>query len=104
MNKRMSLVEGIKRDQEPIDPVVEQNFLKYGTVKPPPVEQAEEPRPSERSYEAKVEDSPLRRARPSKVAPVGLPGLLSSSTRSPREIMANPGAGCISTLKPSRSR
>ena len=34
MNKRISLVEGIRRDQEAIDPVVEQNFLKYGTVKP----------------------------------------------------------------------
>ena len=73
MNKRISLVEGIRRDQETIDPVVEQNFLKYGTVKPPvPIEPAEEPPPVERTYEPRVEDQPLRRARSSKVTPVGL--------------------------------
>ncbi len=73
VNKRISLVEGIRRDQETIDPVAEQNFLKYGTVKPPvPGGPADEPPPAGRTYEPRVEDQPLRRARPSKVAPVGL--------------------------------
>jgi hypothetical protein len=73
VNKRISLVEGIRRDQETIDPIAEQNFLKYGTVKPPtPNEPAEEPVPVGRTYEPRVEDQPLRRAHSSKVAPVGL--------------------------------
>jgi hypothetical protein len=73
VNKRISLVEGIRRDQEAIDPVTEQNFLKYGTVKPPiPNEPAEEPAPVRRTYEPRVEERPLRRARSSKVTPVGL--------------------------------
>ena len=64
MNKRISLVEGIRRDQEAIDPVVEQNFLKYGTAKPPiPDEPAEEPAPVGRTHEPRVEEQPLRRAR-----------------------------------------
>ena len=73
MNKRISLVEGIRRDQETIDPVAEQSFLKYGTVKPPiPVGPVEEPPPVGRTYEPRVEDQPLRRARSSKVTPIGL--------------------------------
>jgi hypothetical protein len=73
VNKRISLVEGIRRDQEAIDPVVEQNFLKYGTVKPPiPNETVEEPAPDGRTYKPRVEEKPLRRARSSKVTPVGL--------------------------------
>ena len=73
MNKRISLVEGIRRDQETIDPAVEQAFLKYGTVKPPiPGGPAEEPPPPARTYEPKAEQRPRRRARPSKVTPVGL--------------------------------
>ena len=73
MNKRISLVEGIRRDQEAIDPIAEQNFLKYGTVKPPtPLGPAEVPPPVGRSYEPRVADQPLRRARSSKVTPVGL--------------------------------
>ena len=73
MNKRISLVEGIRRDQETIDPLVEQNFLKFGTARPPIPDEPAEVRPaSGRAHEARVADQPLRRARPSKVAPVGL--------------------------------
>jgi hypothetical protein len=73
VNKRISLVEGIRRDQETIDPVVEQNFLKHGTARPPSSnEPVEEPPAVGRTYEARVADQPLRRARSSKVAPVGL--------------------------------
>ena len=73
MSKRISLVDGIGRDQETIDPAVEQNFLKYGTARPPvPGGSAEEPHDAGTTYEPKVEQRPRRRARPSKVAPVGL--------------------------------
>jgi hypothetical protein len=73
MNKRISLVEGIRRDQETIDPAAEQAFLKYGTVRPPiPGGPAEEPPPPARTHEPKAEQRPRRRARPSKVTPVGL--------------------------------
>ena len=73
VNKRISLVEGIRRDQEAIDPLVEQNFLKFGTARPPiPDEPVEEPPAVGRTYEARVEERPPRRARSSKVAPVGL--------------------------------
>jgi hypothetical protein len=73
LNKRISLVEGIRRDQEAIDPIAEQNFLKYGTVKPPiPNETVEELPPAGRTYEPRVEERPLRRARSSKFTSVGL--------------------------------
>ncbi|RUL81770.1 hypothetical protein [Tautonia sociabilis] len=77
MSKRISLVESLKRDQEEIDPVVEQNFLKYGKLTPPPAAtgepQAAVPAPAPAPAEAaSVEPEPVRRPRPSKVAPVGL--------------------------------
>ena len=34
--KRVSLIDSLKRDQEEIDPMVEKNFLKYGTATPAP--------------------------------------------------------------------
>jgi len=77
MSKRISLVESLKRDQEEIDPVVEQNFLKFGKAAPPPEATAEpqaaEPARAEKQPEAApIEPEPVRRPRPSKVAPVGL--------------------------------
>lgn len=77
MSKRISLVESLKRDQEEIDPVVEQNFLKFGKAAPPPEATAEpqaaEPAKAEKQPEASpIEPEPVRRPRPSKVAPVGL--------------------------------
>ena len=35
MGKRISLVDSMDRDREAIDPVVEQDFLRYGTASPP---------------------------------------------------------------------
>lgn len=75
-NKRISLVEGLKRDQDPIDPVVEQNFLKYGSATPPPeAVQAVESVPA---VAVPVADAPMpkrpsaKRVKPSKVTPIGL--------------------------------
>ncbi len=73
MGKRISLVDSMDRDKEVLDPVVEQNFLKYGTASAPETGRPEVPRrPSARTVERSPEQEPVRRARPSKVAPVGL--------------------------------
>jgi hypothetical protein len=75
MSKRISLVESLKRDQEEIDPEVEQNFLKYGKAAPPAVV-PDEPSPAAASAPArepaKAEKKPARRPKASKVTPVGL--------------------------------
>ena len=78
-SKRISLVESLKREQEEIDPVVEQHFLKFGKAEPasatskvvappeePPV--ASEPR----AEPVRAERRPVRRYKPSKVTPIGL--------------------------------
>jgi hypothetical protein len=75
-SKRISLVESLKREQEEIDPVVEQNFLKYGKAEPVPSRAAA----SEPSREViaptpepvRAEKRPVRRSKPSKVTPIGL--------------------------------
>ncbi len=80
MSKRISLVESLKRDQEEVDPVIEQNFLKYGKAesRPVPVEVEvvlPEKRPAirERAPEpVRAEKKPVRRSKPSKITPVGL--------------------------------
>ena len=73
MGKRISLVDSMDRDREAIDPVVEQNFLKYGTASPPaPAGPEVARRPTVRAGEGRREQGSHRRAKPSKVAPVGL--------------------------------
>jgi hypothetical protein len=75
-NKRISLVEGLKRDQEPIDPIIEQNFLKYGSATPPP--EAVQAVESVTAVAVPVADAPTpkrpaaKRVKPSKVTPIGL--------------------------------
>jgi hypothetical protein len=80
-SKRMSLVESLKREKEEIDPVVEQNFLKYGKAEPPPsvaVTVAPQPEPQPQAIGVaqpeppKAEKKPVKRSKPSKVTPVGL--------------------------------
>lgn len=74
-SKRISLVEGLKRDQE-IDPVVEQNFLKYGTATPP--QEAAKEVESVPAVAVPVAEAPspkrpaAKRAKFSKVTPIGL--------------------------------
>src|SRR5262249_15948555 len=86
--KRMSLVESLKRDQEEIDPVVEKNFLKYGTAEPPlaavhvshpesllsPPAQAWASPPTESTSPAAMGTGarPAKPPKPSRVSPVGL--------------------------------
>ena len=73
MGKRISLVDSMDRDREAIDPVVEQDFLRYGTASPPPSGGPEVARrPTGRAGEARREQGSHRLARASKVAPVGL--------------------------------
>jgi hypothetical protein len=75
-SKRISLVESLKREQEEIDPVVEQNFLKYGKAEPVPPRDAVQDSPPEVSAPkvepARPEKRPVRRPKPSKVTPIGL--------------------------------
>jgi hypothetical protein len=86
--KRMSLVESLKRDQDEIDPVVERNFLKYGTAAPPlatvpvsppeplllPPAQPWASSPTESASPAAMgaEARPAKPPKPSRVSPVGL--------------------------------
>ena len=84
--KRMSLVDSFKRDQEEIDPMVEKNFLKYGTATPPPgsphadlpgpmpaaMAPSWDPAPNYTPEPAAVTRAPARRPKSSKVSPVGL--------------------------------
>ena len=73
MSKRISLVDSMDRDREAIDPHVEQNFLKYGTASPPAGAGPDVARRTAgRASEQRTDHGPVRRARPSKVAPVGL--------------------------------
>ena len=39
MSKRMSLVEGMKRDKEELDPATVESFVKHGTAAPKAEEQ-----------------------------------------------------------------
>lgn len=79
--KRISLVEGLKRDQVEVDPEVEQNFLKYGKVAPPAAEaalpqavpaRALAPAPVPVTATIREAEMAVRRPKPSKVSPVGL--------------------------------
>src|SRR3954470_2269523 len=76
-SKRISLVESLKREQEEIDPVVEQNFLKYGKAEPVPSRAAVAPETSREVIAptpepVRAERRPVRRSKPSKVTPIGL--------------------------------
>ena len=78
-SKRISLVESLKREQEEIDPVVEQNFLKYGKAEPAAptgkvVAPPEEPPVTSvaRAESVRAERRPVRRYKPSKVTHDGL--------------------------------
>ena len=76
-SKRISLVESLKREQEEIDPEVEKNFLKYGKAEPVPlraaaVQEAPPEAVAPTSEPARAERRPVRRAKPSKITPIGL--------------------------------
>ncbi len=67
--KRISLVEGLKRDHETLDPVAVENFVKLGKAQP---EQDTEPEPAPRlqlSPRQSKRGGPCRRQRRRKARP-----------------------------------
>lgn len=92
MTKRISLIEGMKRDrqmQEMLDPVTEANFVKHGKAAPetPPQPSASRPAPAEAGSQAEPKriTLPGRRA---KSAAVMAPGLIPVNVRVRPEIAA----------------
>ena len=84
MGKRISLVDSMDRDREAIDPVVEQNFLKYGTASPPaPVGPEVARRPSVRARGGGSRDPTGARGRRRSHRSGSSPSPCASARRSP---------------------
>ena len=86
----MSLVEGLKKDQEKLDPVVVDNFVKHGNAQPKPEPEIQLPYDSQDSAlsDSFTEDKPARTPRRVKQAAVMSPGLISVNVRVRPEIGA----------------
>jgi len=87
-NKRMSLVESMKRDEDQLDPATVDNFLKHGTAAPKP-EETEDPAPQQRRPETLTAS---KSAEPQTDAAVMTPGLIPIHVRVRPEI-----AGALKT-------
>ena len=90
-SKRMSLVEGMQRDKEDIDPVAAENFIKHGNAQPKSVPDPENPRdPRMTMYATSL--PPVPRPEPEKPSredsrpAVMTPGLISVNVRVRPEI------------------
>ncbi len=90
MSKRMSLVEGLKRDQEKLDPAVVDSFVKHGNTQPNPEPEIQLPNESQDSAlsDSFTEERPARAPRRAKQAAVMSPGLISVNVRVRPEIGA----------------
>lgn len=87
-SKRMSLVESMKRDEDQLDPVAANNFLKYGTVTPKPEEKEE---PLDAPAKPRTAPEPIT-PEPKADAAVMTPGLIPIHVRVRPEI-----AGALKT-------
>ena len=78
--KRMSLVEGLKRDQEKLDPAVVESFVKHGTAAAvePPVAEAKTPRAAPPRSAPESTQEPAENG---KTAAVMTPGLIPVNVR-----------------------
>ena len=90
MTKRMSLVEGMQRDKEQLDPVVVDSFIKQGNTQPKSEPEIHLPDDSQDSAlsNSLTEDRPGRAPRRVKQAAVMSPGLISVNVRVRPEIGA----------------
>jgi hypothetical protein len=89
--KRMSLIEGMKRDNEVsemLDPQVVDNFVKHGTAAPGMQEEVEMPRPVAIAPKQTQEGVSTPLPRPSKAAAAITPGLIPVNVRVRPEIAA----------------
>lgn len=91
MTKRISLVEGLQRDRELLDPVVVENFVKHGTADAEPEPERKPKLDAKESLQQPIsldEKRSGKTTRAAKAAAVITPGLIPVNVRVRPEIAA----------------